>query len=154
MSKVEKLQFLSAVIIVSKQAENLCNFYRDILGISLEKEEHDNHLPHWGCTLGDLHFAIHDVGNFKEHQKAGVGAIKLAFTVFDIEKFVKYLNSKNIALLYPIQDQGFMKSTAIEDLDGNLIELTELIPDWYHHLEERRQNKEDVISAWKNHNQQ
>ena len=49
----------------------------------LEVEEHEGTLPHWGATLGDIHFAIHPIEDFADG-KSGVGAVKLAFTVFDL----------------------------------------------------------------------
>jgi len=42
----EKIEFLSAVLIVSSDPKRLATFYRDVVGIPLEAEEHDDTLPH------------------------------------------------------------------------------------------------------------
>ena len=142
------IEFLSAVLVVSENPERLADFYRDVVGIPLAAEHHGAALPHWGCTLGDIHFAIHPVATFPD-RRSGVGAVKLAFTVFDIHALVRRLESKRISLLYPPRDTGFFWSTAILDPDGNLIEFTQLRDEWFTLLEERRRQGVDVVARWR-----
>ena len=52
----ERIEFLSAVLLVSRDAGRLAAFYRDVLGVPLAEEQHNDNQLHWGCTLGDLHF--------------------------------------------------------------------------------------------------
>lgn len=143
----EKIEFLSAVLIVSKNPSQLAKFYKEVVGIPLEKEQHGETEDHYGCELGDLHFAIHPTENF-EGSQFGVGSIKLAFTVFDIDALTKRLQSAQITLAYPIKDVGFAKMTAIHDPDGNYIEFTELSERWFKHLEKRKQQGFDVVKRW------
>ena len=144
----EAIEFLSAVLIVSENPRRLADFYRDVVGIPLVAEEHGNSLPHWGCTLGDIHFAIHPVATFPD-RRSGVGSVKLAFTVFDIQALVRRLDSKGVSLLYPPRETGFFWSTAIQDPDGNLIEFTQLRDEWFTMLEARRGEGADVVSRWR-----
>jgi predicted enzyme related to lactoylglutathione lyase len=144
----EAIEFLSAVLIVSEDPRRLADFYRDVVGIPLEAEEHGNSLPHWGCTLGDIHFAIHPVATFPD-RRSGVGSVKLAFTVFDIQALARRLDSKGVSLLYPPRGTGFFWSTAIQDPDGNLIEFTQLRDEWFTMLEARRREGVDVVSRWR-----
>jgi predicted enzyme related to lactoylglutathione lyase len=145
---METLEFLSAVLIVSEHPAELAAFYRDVVGIPLKGESHGDSLPHFGCTLGDLHFAIHPVETFPDRRQ-GVGAVKLAFTVFDIHALVERLEKKGVKVIYPPRDTGFFWSTAINDPDGNFIEFTQLCDDWFKMLEERRSANLDVVSRWK-----
>jgi len=145
----EKLEFLSAVLLVSRDAPRLAAFYRDVLGVPLEDERHDDTELHYGRTLGDLHFAIHPLANFKESPGAGVGSVKLAFCVFDLDAFVAAIEGKGHRLLYPVKDLGWTRMTAIEDPDGNLVEFTQLHDDWFRHLEERKQGGADVVVRWR-----
>jgi catechol 2,3-dioxygenase-like lactoylglutathione lyase family enzyme len=145
----ERLRFLSAVILVSEQPGELARFYREVLGIPLEDERHDGSKPHWGCTLGDLHFAIHAVSDFPEHPSAGVGAVKLAFTIFDLASFIERLQHAGIEPLYAPKQLGWCTMSAVEDPDGNLVELTELGDGWFDHLSRHRQKGEDVVSHWR-----
>jgi catechol 2,3-dioxygenase-like lactoylglutathione lyase family enzyme len=144
----EPIEFLSAVLLVSADPARLAAFYRDVVGIPLAKEEHGNTRPHWGCDLGEVHFAIHPVETFPDRQ-SGVGAIKLAFTVFDIDALVQRLAQAGVALLYPPRDTGFFWSTAIRDPDGNLIEFTELCDEWFERIEARRADGADVVARWR-----
>jgi predicted enzyme related to lactoylglutathione lyase len=145
---MEQIEFLSAVLIVSEDPARLAAFYRDVVGIPLKDEAHGQSLPHYGCTLGDLHFAIHPVETFPDRRN-GVGAVKLALNVFDIKALVKRLEDKGVKLLYPPADTGFFISTAINDADGNFIEFTQMCDDWFKLLEQRRQSGLDVVSRWK-----
>lgn len=144
----EKIEFLSAVLLVSKDPARLAEFYRKVVHLPLEEERHGDTLPHFGCTLGDVHFAIHPVENFPD-RNCGVGAVKLAFTVFDIEKFVKSLREHGVEPLYPPKDEGFAWMTALRDPDGNYLEFTQLKDEWFGHLEERRRQGKDVVARWK-----
>jgi predicted enzyme related to lactoylglutathione lyase len=141
----EKIEFLSAVLLVSRDAARLASFYREVLGVPLVEEQHDDTLPHWGCTLGDLHFAIHPVEDYPEDPTTGVGAIKLAFAVFDIDAAAAKLEERGVDLVYAPKDLGWCKMTAIRDPDGNYIELTELGDDWFRHLEKRKVAGHDLV---------
>lgn len=143
----EKIEFLSAVLLVSKHAWRLADFYRDVLGIPLQEEQHGDTATHYGCNLGDVHFAIHPVENFPD-SVWGTGSVQLAFTVFDLQAMVKRLRQQKINLLYAPVDRGYAISTAIADLDGNRIELTQLKDEWYQGLEDRRKSGIDVIQRW------
>ena len=54
-----KINYLSAVLVVSKDAAKLANFYKNVLKVPLVDEQHDDEPLHYGCELGDIHFAIH-----------------------------------------------------------------------------------------------
>lgn len=143
----EKIEFLSAVLLVSKNPERLANFYKDVVGLPLEDEDHGESEKHYGCELGDLHFAIHPLSNF-EGTGYGTGSVKLAFTVFDMESFVEKVKSKGIQLAYEPKDTGFAVMTALTDPDGNYIEFTQLSDRWFQHLESRRKQGIDVVNRW------
>ena len=146
---LEPIEFLSAVLLVSRDAARLAAFYRDVLGVPLQEEQHDDTEPHWGCTLGDLHFAIHPVEDFPEDPRAGVGAVKLAFAVFDIDEATRRLEDGGVELAYPPKDLGWCKMTAVRDPDGNYVELTELGDDWFRHLEKRKDEGHDLVERHK-----
>jgi catechol 2,3-dioxygenase-like lactoylglutathione lyase family enzyme len=144
----EPIEFLSAVLLVSEDPKRLADFYRDVVGVPLEGEQHGTSRQHWGCNLGDVHFAIHSVDTFPD-KRSGTGAVKLAFTVFDVRALVARLESAGVRLLYPPRDTGFFWSTAIQDPDGNLIEFTELRDEWFEGLEARRAKGIDVVARWR-----
>ena len=148
----ETIEFLSAILLVSKDPERLAGFYKDVIGLPLEIEQHGETERHYGCELGDLHFAIHPISNFKGTDY-GTGSVKLAFTVFDMNAFTKKVNSKGYKFAYEPKDSGFAIMTALQDPDGNYIEFTQLSDHWFRHLEKRRKEGTDVVARWQSSKQ-
>lgn len=148
----EDVRFISGVILVSRQAQQMAQFYRDVLGVPLAEERHDGTQPHWGCELGDVHFAIHPAADYPDDPAGGPGPVKLAFMVFDLPRMVAWLDRCGVALCYPPTDLGTeSRITAVRDPDGNLVELTQLGPGWLDHLKERRAEGHDLVSRWSAH---
>jgi len=148
MSRPETLRFLSGIILVSADAARLAEFYRDVLGVPLESERHGDTEPHWGCDLGDVHFAIHSTADYPG-EPAGAGAVKIALMVFDLAALVDGLKTKGVELLYPPAEFGAQSwITAIRDPDGNTVELTQLGPSWLDHLRQNRAQGGDLIATW------
>ena len=138
-------KFFSAVLIYSENAERLGKFYRDILGIPLEEEKHGNSAMHYGCEIGDLHFAIHQA---EAGKRPGVGSVNLAFEVFDIDSHMRDLAQKDVKIISQPKDLGFMKLAVINDPDGNTVEFTELSEKWIGHLKNRRAEGHDLVTEW------
>ena len=138
-------KFFSAILIYTKDVERLGTFYRDVLGIPLEDEKHGNEPLHYGCELGELHFAIHGA---KDGMNPGVGSTCLAFEVFDIEAHMKDMAAHNVNILQQPIDMGFMKRSVIADPDGNRVEFTELAKSWIEHLRSRRAEGQDLLTEW------
>jgi predicted enzyme related to lactoylglutathione lyase len=149
---MEKLEFFSAIVLVSKDTRRLAAFYRDTLGLPLEEEIHPDSDVHYACEVGDIHFAI-----FPEPQKhldrgarVGHGQVKFAFTVFDLDAMVKALRERGVEVTYaPMQAEDFIRMTAIRDPDGNYIELTQMDERWFKHLASRKRQGIDVVHRWK-----
>ena len=144
-----KIEFLSAILLISKKHDQLAAFYKDVIGLPLVEEQHGETLKHYGCELGDLHFAIHPPENFSDKNN-GSGSVKLAFTVFDLNSFVQRVESTGHKFEYKPKDLGFSVMTAIHDPDGNYIEFTQLSDGWFKHLDKRKAQGLDVVQKWKN----
>jgi catechol 2,3-dioxygenase-like lactoylglutathione lyase family enzyme len=147
MATPEGIEFLSAVLLTSRQPDRLAAFYRDVLRLPLHEEQHDSEPAHWGCELGDVHFAIHPADDAGDAAR-GPGPMHLAFWVFDLESFVRRLDREHgVRCRYPIQDLGSSSLvTAVTDPDGNEVELTQMGRSWVEHLAEHRRGGADVIS--------
>jgi predicted enzyme related to lactoylglutathione lyase len=143
MEPEERIGYLSAVLITSLQPERLAAFYREVLGLPLKEERHGNAPVHYGCELGDVHFAIHPT----QEEHSG-GPIRLAFWVFDLAAFAERLRQQGVKLRYPVRSLGPISLvTAIFDPDGNEIELTQMGDDWVDHLVEHRSAGADVVRS-------
>ena len=148
----EDVRFISGVILVSGQAERMAQFCREVLGIPLAEERHDETQPHWGCELGDVHFAIHPAEDYPDDPASGPGPIKLAFMVFDLPGMVAWLDKCGVALCYPPTDLGTESQIiTVRDPDGNLVELTQLGPSWLGHLKAHRAEGHDLVASWSTH---
>ncbi|HEX5116974.1 MAG TPA: VOC family protein [Pseudonocardiaceae bacterium] len=142
-------EFLSAVIVVSEQPDRLAAFYQDVLAVPLAPEQHDDDLPHWGATLGQLHFAIHDVRDFPEHRATGAGSIVLALAVDDLDELLAAMAERGVPPLYPPKDLGWTRMSAVRDPDGNLVELTQMADSWWARLDRRRADGHDPVERWR-----
>lgn len=138
----DPIEFISAVLINSDDPDRLVLFYRDILGVPLVAERHGEGPSHFGCELGDVHFAIHPgIGTSPR------GGLKLALWVFDLASLAARLESLGVPLEYPIEDLGEASLiTAVRDPDGNLVELTQMGDPWCQHLADRRAAGFDLMS--------
>lgn len=142
-------EFLSAVIVVSEQPERLAAFYRDVLAVPLVPEQHDDDLPHWGATLGQLHFAVHDARDFAEHRATGAGSVVIALAVDDLDELLAAMAERGVTPLYPPTDVGWTTMTAVSDPDGNLVELTQMADSWWAGLDRRRTEGHDPVERWR-----
>jgi catechol 2,3-dioxygenase-like lactoylglutathione lyase family enzyme len=144
----EGLRFLSGIILVSHEPERLVGFYRDVLGVPLVEEQHDDTELHWACELGDIHFAIHPAADYPGEPTA-TGSVKIAFMVFELDRLVSWLAGNGVELCYPPEGFGAgSRITAVRDPDGNLVELTELGPGWLDHLRAHRATGGDLVAHW------
>jgi hypothetical protein len=103
---MEQIEFLSAVLIVSENPARLAEFDREVVGVPLKDEAHGTSRAHYGCNLGDLHFAIHPLESFPD-RRHGVGAVKLALNIFDLHALVEKLERKGVRPLYPRRTRDF-----------------------------------------------
>ena len=137
----------AAVILVSTEPEGLAHFYRETLGLPVEAEQHGETLPHWGCTLGNQHFAIHRPDDFPDG-RWGVGSVELAFDVVDLDAILARVRSRGRELLSGPRDDGFMKAASLLDPDGNLVELVQMSDAWCEHLAARPAGQRSALSQW------
>jgi catechol 2,3-dioxygenase-like lactoylglutathione lyase family enzyme len=148
-SRPEDVGFISGVILVSRQPGRVAGFYRDVLGLPLAEERHGETQPHWGCELGDVHFAVHPAEDYPDDPAGEPGPVKLAFMVFDLARMISWLDACGVPLCYPPASLGTQSQiTAVRDPDGNLVELTQLGPGWLDHLKAHRAAGHDLVSRW------
>jgi catechol 2,3-dioxygenase-like lactoylglutathione lyase family enzyme len=124
------VNFLSAVLIVSENAPKLAAWYREVLGLPLEDEQHEGGggAVHFGCNLRGLHFAIHPTANYAFAPETGRGAVRLAFNVGDIEAFAAGLDETDVDWVFKPVDLGWSTMLAVRDPDGNMVEVLQMTP--------------------------
>ncbi len=120
-----KIESICGIILTTDNLEKMAKFYRDVLGLPLEREEHGDMDVHFGCDLGNIHFAIHPLSDFGETRK-GHATAKVAFKVDSLASCVSKLKGAGYPPVEEPHDEGFGPVARFRDPDGNLIELVQL----------------------------
>ena len=120
-----KVESVCGVIFTTERLNEMVAFYKEILGLALEPEEHGELDRHYGVNLGNLHFAIHPLSSFDE-AKTGNSSAKIAFQVDSLSEYVARLEANGYKCEREPHDEGFGPVASLRDPDGNLIELVEL----------------------------
>ena len=118
-----RIELAGAVIIVSKRPSRLAEWYREVLGIKLVDEEHDDDELHYGGYIGPNHFAIHPPENFSYSPETAFGSVRVAFHTFDIDGLIDRLRRSNVRFLFGPVDLGWSRMVAVQDPDGNAVEI-------------------------------
>jgi catechol 2,3-dioxygenase-like lactoylglutathione lyase family enzyme len=113
---------VSAILLISPDAKKLAGFYRDALGLDLKDEVHDGMPLHYGCELGDVHFAIHPAEGWPGVANANAQSPVIALTTRDAGVAAERLRAAGVKAPDPT-DHGFAWVLAFRDPDGNHIEL-------------------------------
>lgn len=120
------IKSVGAILLFSDNPEMLVEFYRDKLGLKFEVEEHGGAIAHWGCMVGNVHFAIH-------HSRVNRGKPGVAFslTTPDLESELGKLKDRGVVPLHPPIDMGNgARRSTVHDPDGNVISLVHLADSW------------------------
>jgi hypothetical protein len=120
----EAIEFLSAVLLVSANPGRLAAFYRDVVGVPLTRSGREVP-PHWGATSAT---PLRDPSrrDLPRPAERRVGAVKLAFTVFDI-RGPRPPYSRRAAWRSCIPEgHRLLLDHRDQDPDGNLVEFTQL----------------------------
>jgi catechol 2,3-dioxygenase-like lactoylglutathione lyase family enzyme len=111
---------LKSVVFTSNKPDETARFYREVLSVPLEKEDHRGAKEHWACAFDGLHFAVHHADGFwlGDLPKDSRGErTYLAFTIEDLAAFLEHLKRQNV----PVESEfeiGPMKFVTIRDPDG------------------------------------
>ena len=112
------IQEVKSIVLTSDDPDATAAFYREVLFLPLESEQHRGTERHWACQFGSLHFAIHARRGFWLETAGGEqqGTI-VSFTVDDLEAFLEHLRARNVEVMAQ-QRIGPMRFVALRDPDG------------------------------------
>jgi len=115
---------VTAVLLVSANAKELAEFYRATLGLPLEEEEHEGIPPHYGCSLGDVQFAIHPAGVWPGVAARNARSPVISFGTSDLDRVIVRLKARGVRVTGP-QDHEFGRIASFRDPDGHHVSLIE-----------------------------
>ena len=120
---------VTAILLISPNAKKLCEFYRATLGIPLEEEVHDGMPLHYGYSLGDVHFAIHNADGWPGVPTKNAQSPNIAFSTFNLKAVAERLSARGVKVTGPT-DHGFAQVVSFRDPDGNFISVLEYKPEY------------------------
>src|SRR5687767_1004089 len=98
---------VTAILLVSPNAQGLSEFYKTTLALPLEDEMHDGMPLHYGCDLGDVRFAIHPASSeWPGVQTRDAQSPVITFSTSDLNAVVERLSYNGIEVTGPT-DHGF-----------------------------------------------
>jgi catechol 2,3-dioxygenase-like lactoylglutathione lyase family enzyme len=116
---------VTAILLISPDAERLCEFYRATLGLPLEVEVHDGMPRHYGCALGDVHLAIHSADSgWPGAPSRRAQSPVIAFSTSDVKAVARRMAAQRVETTGPT-DHGFGQVLSFRDPDGNLVSIIE-----------------------------
>jgi catechol 2,3-dioxygenase-like lactoylglutathione lyase family enzyme len=118
---------VTAILLISPNAKKLCDFYRATLGLPLEAEVHDGMPLHYGYSLGDVQFAIHNADGWPGAPTQNAQSPVITFSTSDLKAVTKRLFTKGVKVTGPT-DHGFGHVVSFRDPDGNSISVLEYGP--------------------------
>lgn len=122
--------WVCAVLVKARDIESLAAFYRDVCGLPLQ-EEGPPADRHYGCELGDVHFAVHRAAPGAGRGEAGY---RIAWAVDDVDGFVARLKERDVPIELEPTDRGFGRLATFRDPEGNAVEIVTLSNGWLDHL--------------------
>ena len=120
---------VAAILLISRNAKKLCEFYKAILGLPLEEEVHDGMPLHYGYSLGGVHFAIHPAdGGWPGVPGRNSQSPIIVFSTSDLNAVAERLSAGGVKATGPT-DHGFGQIISFRDPDGNSVEILEYAPE-------------------------
>lgn len=116
---------VGAILLISDRPADLAAFYRDTVGLPIKEERHDDIPLHYGCEIGDTHFAIHPSADWPGQPAPNAQSPVIVFHTDDVVATYERLVAGGVAATPPF-DHGFATLTAFRDPDGHSVQIMKL----------------------------
>jgi catechol 2,3-dioxygenase-like lactoylglutathione lyase family enzyme len=110
---------VKSLVLTSDYIDRTAAFYRDVLGLPLEPEQHRGTARHWAGQLGSIHLAIHDRRTFWLPTGEGPdpSSVVVSFTVEDLDALLAHLAAAGVEVVARTRI-GPMSFVSLKDPDG------------------------------------
>jgi catechol 2,3-dioxygenase-like lactoylglutathione lyase family enzyme len=115
---------LAVVLLLCDDTTRTAAFYRDVLGLTLEEQEHGVQHKHYACRLGSVYFTIQRSGDLGVTERPGTyDFLQLCFTVPDMNAFLQHLASRQVKPLHAPQHFEGTNFITLLDPDGRHVRV-------------------------------
>lgn len=115
---------VTAILLISPDAKALADFYRNVLELPLEDEEHPGIPLHYGCDVGGVHLAIHSNEGFSGVPTRSAQSPAIVLGTSNVKAVFERLSASGVQTTGP-SDHGFGLIVSFRDPDGNSVEILE-----------------------------
>ena len=115
---------VAAILLISPDARALADFYRNVLDLPLEDEEHPGVPLHYGCDVSGVHLAIHSSAGFVGVPARDGQSPVIVLGTSSVKAVAARLSASGVQAIGP-SDHGFGLIVSFRDPDGNLVEILE-----------------------------
>jgi catechol 2,3-dioxygenase-like lactoylglutathione lyase family enzyme len=115
---------LSVALLLTRDTDRTAAFYRDVLGLPLEAEVHDDKHRHYACRLGSVYFTIQLAADLHAPEPGkGYDFLQLCFSVPDLDAFQKRLGERKVSPLHPPLPYEHTRFVTLLDPDGRHVRV-------------------------------
>lgn len=115
---------LSVVLLLSTDPDRTAAFYRDIVGLALEAEEHDGRHRHYACASGPIYFTIQYAGDFTAAQPDALhDSLQLCFSVPDRDAFLQKAKRHGVEPLHGTRPFEHITFVTVRDPDQRTVRI-------------------------------
>jgi predicted enzyme related to lactoylglutathione lyase len=109
---------VKSIVLTSDDIDRTATFYREVLDVPLELEQHRGTERHWAGQLGGVHIAVHDRATFwLPTTRAAEANVVVSFTVDDLDALLERLAAKHVEVTAR-RKIGPMTFVSMKDPDG------------------------------------
>ena len=115
---------VTAILLISPDAGALADFYRNVLDLPMQDEEHPGIPLHYGCDVGGVHLAIHSNAGFAGVPTRNGQSPAIVLRTSSVKAVFERLSLSHVHPTGPT-DHGFGLIVSFRDPDGNCVEILE-----------------------------
>lgn len=119
-----RVDALSVILLLTKDTDRTAAFYREVLGLPLQAEEHGNRHKHYACSLGSIYFTIQQAADLGAPDPGrGYDFLQLCFNVADLDGFMTHLREAGVSILHPPRQFEHTRFVTLLDPDGRHVRV-------------------------------
>ncbi len=111
-----------SIVLTSQTPDQTAAFYRDVLMLPLERDQHRGVDRHWAGAVGSMHFAVHQHAGFWLQPPSADprDSTFVSFTTTDLPGLVEHVTASGVDIVAR-REIGPMSFVALRDPDRRIV---------------------------------